>query len=98
MSSLYPTPTHERAAEAICDFFVGKPQVEAILLVNSVARGQATPDSDLDMAVLVSPAMSQDERMQLEQQWQSHRAADDLLSQLQQAGRFTNIHLDLVDG
>jgi predicted nucleotidyltransferase len=98
MTSLYPTPAHERAAEAICNFFAEKRQVEAILLVNSVARGQGTPDSDLDMAVLVSPAMSQDERAQLEQQWQSYRAADPILSQLQQAGRFTGIHLDLVDG
>jgi predicted nucleotidyltransferase len=98
MTNLYPTPAHERAAEAIYNLFVEKPQVEAILLVNSVARGQGTSDSDLDMAVLVSPAMSQDERIQLEQQWQSYRAADARLSQLQQAGRFTGIHLDLVDG
>lgn len=98
MSIHYPTPAHERAAEAIYNFFIGRSQVEAILLVNSVARGQATPESDLDMAVLVSPAMSPNERVQLEQQWQIHRATDALLSQLQQAGRFTGVHLDLVDG
>ncbi|RIK35786.1 MAG: hypothetical protein DCC55_29210 [Chloroflexi bacterium] len=98
MSIVYPTVVHERAAETICHFFVGQPQVEAILVVNSIARGQATPDSDLDMAVLVSPAMSHADRIELEQQWQRYRSTDTGLLQLQQAGRFTNIHLDLVDG
>ena len=40
---------------AVVDFFGQRAETEAVLLVNSCARGKATPDSCLDIAVLVRP-------------------------------------------
>ena len=53
----FPTSIHRRAAEAIVDFSMGLP-VEAVLLVNSRARGTATPESDLDIALLIDPELT----------------------------------------
>jgi hypothetical protein len=44
----YPSPQHARASEAILNRYSEDPDVEAVLLVNSCARGKAS----LDMAVL----------------------------------------------
>jgi hypothetical protein len=42
----YPTEEHQRAAETIVDFFVSHYKIDAVLLVNSCARGQATRRSE----------------------------------------------------
>lgn len=51
----YPTPEHEAAAKAIVGHFRASPAVVSVLLVNSCARGRATADSCLDLAVVLSP-------------------------------------------
>lgn len=96
--ALFPTHIHRQAAAAIVAFFQSRPGVDAVLLVNSCARGVATAESDLDIAVLVTPALSLPERQGLEQQWQQFRAAEDVFQHLQAAGQFTGVHLDLFDG
>ncbi len=94
----FPTISHKGAAEAIVDFFSAQPAVDAVLLVNSCARGTATPESDLDMAVLVSPALDMAGHHALEQQWQAFSTSHPVLQNLREAGRFTGVHLDLFDG
>lgn len=42
MISYFPTPEHAEAAEAITTFFGRQPETEAVVLVNSCARGKAT--------------------------------------------------------
>lgn len=37
----YPTREHERAAGVIVDFFTARDETDAVLLVNSCARGKA---------------------------------------------------------
>jgi predicted nucleotidyltransferase len=73
----YPTSLHRQAAEFIATYFSSRPQIDAVLLVNSCARGQATPQSDLDMAVLISPERLAAEEHELITEWQevahSHR-------------------------
>jgi predicted nucleotidyltransferase len=96
--ALFPTPLHHQAAEAIVAFFCSRPGVDAVLLVNSCARGVATADSDLDLAVLVSPALCAEDRRTLEQQWQQVYASEPVFHHLRVAGRFTGVHLDLIDG
>jgi predicted nucleotidyltransferase len=98
MSVLFPTDTHARAADAIVKRFRDAAQVQAILLVNSVARSRATPDSDLDMAILVAPDLPLESKNALEQQWQAFYASDADLQRLRRVGRFTGVHLDIVDG
>ena len=93
-----PTVLHQRAADAIVTFFHTQPHVDAVLLVNSCARGTATPESDLDVAVLVAPALAASDRTALEAQWQRVYATAPVFHALRQAGRFTGVHLDLVDG
>jgi predicted nucleotidyltransferase len=55
LESAYPTPEHQRAAEAITEYFISKYKIDAVLLVNSCARAKATPDSCLDIVCSLSP-------------------------------------------
>jgi predicted nucleotidyltransferase len=95
---LFPTPVHQRAAESIVAFFEPQAAIEAVLLVNSCARGQATPASDLDFAILADPAALAAHRPALEQAWRDFAAADPALDALRRLGRFTGVHLDFIDG
>jgi predicted nucleotidyltransferase len=92
-----PTPAHQRAADTIVAFFRTQPHVDAVLLVNSCARGAATPESDLDVAVLVGSTLTPPEQTALHQQWQALYATEGVFHDLRQAGRFTGVHLDLFD-
>jgi predicted nucleotidyltransferase len=92
----YPTPAHERAAVEITRSFAERTDAEAVLLTNSCARGKATPDSCLDMLVLVaagSPA-----RARLEEEWVRFRDESDAVAELRRAGRWSVVHLDVEDG
>jgi predicted nucleotidyltransferase len=94
----FPTALHQQAADQIVAFFRTQPQTDAVLLVNSCARGTATPESDLDIVVLVSPTLAPSEREALEQQWRSLYRTQPIFQQLQQSSRFARVHLDLIDG
>ena len=98
MPAAYPTPAHQQAAEAIVAFFQSLPDTEAVLLVNSCARGKAVPDSCLDIAVLVTPTTLADKQETLETQWREFYAAHPAFVQLKQAGRFSVVHFDYFDG
>jgi predicted nucleotidyltransferase len=93
----FPTADHSRAAEAVVAFFEER-RVLAVLLVNSCARGVATPESDLDFAVLVDPALPSTERHAIESAWSQYRTADEALRRFTSRGPFSSIHLDLFDG
>ncbi len=56
-SPAYPTPQHERSAAAIVDFFSRQPAVSTVLLTCSCARGRASRDPCLDIAVLLLPGL-----------------------------------------
>ena len=73
-------------------------RVEAILVVNSCARGQATPASDLDMVVLVTPKTLVAERRNLEAAWSQLRDELPALTALRSLGQFSTIHLDFAEG
>jgi predicted nucleotidyltransferase len=95
---VFPTPLHQRAAEEIVAFFDPAPEVAAVLLVNSLARGVGTTESDVDIAVLVQPGTSPARLAELNLRWQEHYAQAPSFRQLREAGRFTYVHLDLFDG
>jgi hypothetical protein len=56
------------------------------------------PDSDLDVAVLVKSTTSVKELRELEMLWGEFAAAQSLIQQFRQAGRFSQVHLDVLDG
>jgi hypothetical protein len=72
--------------------------MEAVLLVNSCARGKATPESCLDIAVLVAPDVFAREQVALERLWQDFYTHHVVFAQLKQAGRFAVVHFDYMDG
>jgi predicted nucleotidyltransferase len=108
---LYPTLQHDLAAQQIVEFFSCTDGVDAVLLVNSCARGRATRDSCLDIIVLVSPTLRDPGYGGTVLERAENKATDDLYRAwdadpqtqavhlaLRNAGRFAEIHLDLIDG
>lgn len=94
----YPTPLHEEAAEAAYRFFHPLPEVDTVLVVNSLARGQGIPESDLDMNVLVRTGISQEDIARLEAAWRQERSANEILRRFAASGEHAHVHLDVVDG
>ena len=90
----YPTSAHERAADAITGFFAARSETDAVLLTNSCARGKATPDSCLDMQVIVAP----DAVDRLEADFRAFAAESEAVAGLVAAGRYSDLHLDVTDG
>lgn len=95
---LFPTPLHARAATAAADFFAGKAGTDTVLLTNSIARGTATPDSDLDMAVLVSASATPAEIASLETTWLHYLETDARLLEFRNSSPYAHVHLDVIDG
>src|SRR5450432_3995588 len=94
----FPTVLHEQTAVLTAGFFAAYPQVDTVLVVNSCARGQATPESDLDVAVLVAQTATPQDVQALEKLWNDFSASQGELAEFKRMGRFTNIHLDIVAG
>jgi hypothetical protein len=90
----YPTLAHERAAVAIADYFATVQVVDAVLLTNSCARGKATSDSCLDMHVIVPTAVVE----HVDKGFRAFAAEDEAVAALIDAGRFSDLHLDVTDG
>lgn len=90
----YPTTFHADAAAAIVEFFAAREETGAVLLVNSCARGKATPESDLDMVVLVPPGTVTDE---LVADWERFRESDRRIGAFLAFGPFSVLHLDIEE-
>lgn len=93
----FPTNIHKQAVQEIVDFATTLP-VHAALLVNSCARGKATAQSDLDVALLIDPALSTQERQRLDRAWSERYQHTPIFRELDQLGRFSCVHLDFFDG
>ncbi|GAA4009647.1 hypothetical protein GCM10022631_22700 [Deinococcus rubellus] len=94
----FPSDLHEAAAQAVTGFFSAQPYVQSVLLVNSCARGTATPQSDLDFAILIEAELEASRFSALEQAWQAHYQQQPVFEAFRRSGRFTGIHLDLITG
>jgi hypothetical protein len=90
----YPTQAHERAADAITQFFAARSETDAVLLTNSCARDKATPDSCLDMQVVVRPTAVPT----VGEAFGRFAADSEDIAELARAGRFSDLHLDVSDG
>lgn len=98
IKATYPTIEHKQASEAIVDFFSIRPDVEAVLLTCSCARGKAPRDSCLDIAVFVRPEVLSIQRAAIEQQWNDFYETEEVFKTLQQVGKYSHVDLDFIDG
>lgn len=69
LQAIYPTPEHQAAAETMVEFWATHYDIDAVLLVNSCARGQATRDSCLDIVALARPELLRSQLSALEADW-----------------------------
>ncbi|CAN5409796.1 hypothetical protein BH10BAC2_BH10BAC2_41990 [soil metagenome] len=95
---IFPTELHKQTTEVVRDFFLGQKNIDTILLVNSLARGKATSESDIDIAVLISQATNNSKIIRLDKIWQDFLNSDPTLNQYKKSDRFAQIHLDIIDG
>lgn len=94
----YPTAEHATAASTAVQFFSHQPDVEAILLLASLARGKGTRESDVDLAVLVPPEMPREQRVAQEPEWERFYQAEPVFAALERLGAFTHVDADFTDG
>ncbi|HSG43819.1 MAG TPA: hypothetical protein VLA72_11740 [Anaerolineales bacterium] len=94
---VYPTPEHEAAANIIVQYFKSKYELDAVLLVNSCARGKATKDSCLDIAVLGKPDVIANEA-QMEVDYYEWEKTDKTVQAMHKVGKYSVVHPVFFDG
>ncbi|MBD0333737.1 MAG: nucleotidyltransferase domain-containing protein [Chitinophagaceae bacterium] len=94
----FPTNLHLQTAELTGAYLSAFPIVDTFLVLNSCARGQAVPESDLDFAVLVHPDAPSAELLDLKQKWQSFTTTNPDILHYKKSHRFAYLHLDIIDG
>lgn len=94
----FPTTLHQDVAELVRDYFLKIHNVDTILVVNSCARGQAVPESDIDFAILVNPGTKPTEIKNIETGWQIFSATQPVFLKYKQSNRFAHLHLDIING
>jgi predicted nucleotidyltransferase len=98
LEAAYPTLEHQQAAETITDFFVSNYKIDAVLLVNSCARGRATRHSCLDIVMLAQPDPSRSPLSALEAGWTELEKSNQAIQDLYKAGKYSVVHPDFIDG
>ena len=94
----YPSREHALAAEAAVQFFAADPDVAAVLLTGSCARGRASRASCVDLLALVRPDVPATRREALEQRWQRAYETEEVYRDLERVGKFAHVDLDIGDG
>lgn len=94
----FPTSLHQDTAELVKDYFLTIPYVDTVLVVNSCARGQSVPESDLDFAILVRPDTTKTEIENIEATWQTYYSTQPTFLKYKQSNQFAHLHLDIIDG
>jgi predicted nucleotidyltransferase len=98
LRAVYPTPEHRQAAAAIVDFFSTQFEIDAVLLVNSCARGKASRDSCLDIVALAQPDILQTNLSEWQKRWEQFEQTDASIEELRRAGKYSVVHFDFIDG
>jgi hypothetical protein len=94
----YPTPDHRQAADAITEYFVSNYKIDAVLLVNSCARGKATRDSCLDIVMLAEPEETRSSLKDLEVGWEEFEKSSPVIENLYKVGKYSVVHPDFISG
>jgi hypothetical protein len=98
LQAVYPTPEHQAAAEAIVEFWTTHYSLDAVLLVNSCARGKATRDSCLDIVALARPEWLRSQLSDLEAGWARFEEANPAIHAMKKVGKYSVVHPDFIDG
>ncbi len=96
LAATYPTTTHERAAERLVAFLADRPEVDAVLLVGSCARGKGF--QDIDFATVVAPGTPERERRRLWSAWETFAADEPTVQAVRDLGDFGRVDMDIIDG
>jgi hypothetical protein len=72
--------------------------VDTVLVVNSCARGQATPESDLDFAILIKPGTTPAEIKNIQTSWQIYSETQPTFLKYRRSNQFAHLHLDIING
>lgn len=96
--SAYPTPEHAKAAQTITEHYVSKYKIDAVLLVNSCARGKATRDSCLDITILVQPGEGRSALSDLEADWDKFEKSSEVIQALYTVGKYSVVHPNFIHG
>ncbi len=95
---VFPTKLHQDAAEIVGNYFKNAPETDTVLVVNSCARGQAVPESDLDFAILVSPETTATQINIINTAWKGFSGSQPAILQYKQSNPYAHLHLDIIDG
>ncbi len=95
---IFPTTLHQDVSDIVVSFFANLSEVDSILLLNSCARGQATPKSDLDLAILLAPHISPSDNHHLQLSWHHFSLSNSTIASFVQSSPFSKVHLDFIDG
>ena len=98
LEATYPTKEHQTAANAFVEFFTSNYKIDAVLLVNSCARGKATRDSCLDIITLAKPDASRSQFSVLEAGWFEFEKASPDIQALYKVGKYSVVHPDFITG
>lgn len=94
----YPTKLHQITIKRIVNYFKNLPNIDTILLVNSLARGKGTLNSDIDMAILINPENDIGTIAEIETSWTDFLETDTILNDYKSSSKFSHIHLDIING
>ena len=94
----YPSPQHELSAQAVTRFFAAQPGVAAVLLTCSCARGKASKDSCLDIAILLQPELPGARLDELRRTWEAFEQSAAVFAAQRQVGAFSQADLDFHSG
>jgi predicted nucleotidyltransferase len=94
----YPTREHQQAAETFIEYFHHRRGVEAILLVNSCARGKATPDSCLDLIVILNPEEYSRLSPVYQKEWELFYEKEPVFVEIRKIGKYANVEPEFING
>ncbi len=94
----FPTKLHEDTAQLVNDYFSTIQNVDTVLVVNSCARGNAVPESDLDFAILVNPDTATDKMNNIHTAWLRYSATQPTILKYKQTTPFSHLHVDIIHG
>jgi predicted nucleotidyltransferase len=98
LEATYPTKEHQTAANAVVEFFTSNYKIDAVLLVNSCARGKATRDSCLDIITLAKPHPSRSQFSELEAGWFEFEKSNPDIQALYKVGNYSVVHPNFITG
>ncbi len=98
LKPVFPTKLHQDAAGEVREYFKNVPETDTVLVVNSCARGQGVPESDLDFAILMSPETNAAQRDFIHTAWLTFSESQPAIVKYKQSNRYAHLHLDIIDG